>query len=214
MNSDRIVSANLARHYLSKVKTHGAEPKGVDWPTEELAAITYTKILGLIRDRHRKTRPSLLDIGCGYGGFLEFAKEAGQSLDYTGIDIVPEMIEHARRRSSDEKFILGDAIDFDFGRRFDYVVCIGIMTMKIMVGMLDMARYSHRLIRRMFDVADVGIAFTTMTNQVNYMVDTSQYRSPVELLAFCLSELSTKVIIDHAYERYEFTTYVFRENAI
>lgn len=199
---------------MSRVKVHGAAPKAVDWPTEEIAAITYEKMLALIRKRHRNARPTLLDVGCGYGGFLEYARKSGYSFDYTGIDIVPEMIAHARQRNPREKFILGDAIDFPFDGRFDYVVCVGIMTMKIKVSMLEMARYSHRLIRRMFDLCDVGIAFTTMTNQVNYMIDTSQYRSPVELLAFCLSELSTKVAIDHAYERYEFATYVFRENAI
>lgn len=86
--------------------------------------------------------------------------------------------------------------------------------MKLTASGLDMNKYAARLIRKMFNLAKVGIAFDIMTNQVNYMVEQSYYRSPVEILAFCLSELSTKVAIDHAYERYEFTTYVFRESAI
>jgi hypothetical protein len=46
------------------------------------------------------------------------------------------------------------------------------------------------------------------------MVDYAYYRSPVEILAFCLPELSNKCRIDHAYNRFEFTTYVYRDEAI
>jgi hypothetical protein len=53
-----------------------------------------------------------------------------------------------------------------------------------------------------------------MSNRVNYMVDYAYYRSPVEILAFCLPELSNKCRIDHAYNRFEFTTYVYRDEAI
>lgn len=214
MSSDEAISASLAEHYASRVKTYGAAPKAVDWPTHEIAAITYRKMLALIRDRHRNECPSLLDVGCGYGGFLEFARQEGYAFDYTGIDIVPDMVEHARQRNPDGKFLLGDAMSHDFDRRFDYVVCVGIMTMKLKASILDMGKYSNRLIRRMYDLSTVGIAFDIMTNQVNFMVENSYYRSPVELMAFCLSELSTKVAIDHAYERYEFTTYVFHQDAV
>jgi SAM-dependent methyltransferase len=214
IDPDQIISASFAEHYATRVRTHGDAPPSADWPRQEIAEITYKKILAVIRDRHRRARPSLLDVGCGYGGLLEFARNEGYALDYVGIDIVPEMIEHARRRSPRDTFILGDAITYEFDRQFDYVVCVGIMTMKLKASILDMNRYASRLIRKMFALSKVGISFDIMTDKVNFMVENSYYRSPVEILAFCLSELSTKLAIDHAYERYEYTTYVFHENEV
>ena len=214
MDTDETISASFAAHYAARVRAHGDTPPAADWPRQEIAEITYRKILSVIRDRHRNGTPSLLDIGCGYGGLLEFARQRGYALDYTGIDIVPEMITHAKHRNPADAFILSDAMTYEFDRKFDYVVCVGILTMKLSASILDMNRYAARLIRRMFALAKVGIAFDIMTNQVNFMTENSYYRSPTEILAFCLSELSSKVLIDHAYERYEYTTYVFHENEV
>jgi SAM-dependent methyltransferase len=213
MDSDEAISASFAAHYTARVQAHGDTPPAADWPRQDIAEITYKKILAVIRDRHRDSRPSLLDVGCGYGGLLEFARKQGYTLDYTGIDIVPEMIENAKRRNPGELFVLGDAVTHEFGRKFDYVVCVGILTMKLTASILDMNRYANGLIRKMFALSKVGVAFDIMSNQVNFMVENSYYRSPIEIFAFCLSELSTKVAVDHAYERYEYTTYVFHENA-
>jgi SAM-dependent methyltransferase len=214
MDTDEAISASFAAHYAERVRTHGDTPPAADWPRQEIAEITYQKMLSVIRSRHRNGQPSLLDIGCGYGGLLEFARQQGYALDYTGVDIVPEMIAHAKHRNPAGAFILGDAMTYEFDHKFDYVVCVGILTMKLSASILDMNRYAARLIRRMFALAKVGIAFDIMTNQVNFMVENSYYRSPTEILAFCLSELSSKVLIDHAYERYEYTTYVFHENEV
>lgn len=116
MSTDKDISAKFIEHYTSRVNTYGAAPKAVDWPTADIAAITYKKMLALIRDRHRHSAPGLLDVGCGYGGFLEFATQAGYQFDYTGIDIVPKMIDFARQRNPEGKFILGDAMDVEFDR--------------------------------------------------------------------------------------------------
>jgi SAM-dependent methyltransferase len=208
------VSAAFAAHYAAKLREHGATAAGVDMGSrgEETAEQSYRKALALIRPQHADAAPSLLDVGCGYGALRAFAEGRGRRLDYVGIDIVPEMIDLARAANPDSEFHVGDFLDYDFGvRRFDYVVCAGsILTIRLKASILEMERYARRLIRRMWDLSDVGIAFELMTNRVNFMVDQSYYVSPVEMLAWCLSELSGKVAIDHAYERYAFTTYVYR----
>jgi hypothetical protein len=60
----------------------------------------------------------------------------------------------------------------------DYVVCAGILTMKLTASILDMNKYAARLIRKMFALCKVGIAFDIMTNQVNFMAENAYYRSP------------------------------------
>jgi len=214
MTVESKISAAFRRHYETTIAKHGPNVAGVDWRVEEYAEIAYVKMMAVLLDPHKGTRPSLLDIGCGYGGLLSHAKKVGVALDYSGIDIVPEMVQYARSFHPDGTFFVGDAQVFDFPRLYDYVVCNGLLSLKLEASILDMNIYAARLIRRMFSLASTGIAFNVMTNRVNFTVNHMYYRSPVEILAFCLSELSNKCRIDHAYNRYEFTTYVYRDEAI
>jgi SAM-dependent methyltransferase len=214
MTADSEISAAFRKHYGTTLAKHGPNAAGTDWRLEKYAAIAYDKMMAVLLDRDKGARPSLLDIGCGYGGLLSHAKKVGVTLDYSGIDIVPEMVQHGRSFHPDATFFVGDAQSFEFPRRYDYVVCNGLLSLKLDASILDMNVYAARLIRHMFSLASTGIAFNIMTNRVNFMEDHMYYRSPVEILAFCLSELSNKCRIDHAYNRYEFSTYVYRDEAI
>ena len=206
------ISQAFARHYRDKIKTHGATARGLDWSAEADVALRYGKMLEVLRPDAAGRTPSLLDVGCGYGGLLAHARAHGVPLAYAGIDIVPDTIAHARRLHPDGEFLQGDLLEWDFGaRRFDYVVCSGILTLKLTASILDMHRYFQALVRRMFALCDEGIAFNVMSNCVNFTAPNLYYRSPVEVLAFCLSDLSTKVRLDQAYPLYEFTTYVYRD---
>ena len=206
------ISDAFARHYGEKIKEHGPTAKGLDWGAEADVALRYGKMLEVLRADDPGRVPTVLDVGCGYGGLLRHAESAGVALQYTGIDIVAETIEHGRAVCPGAEFLVGDLLKWDFGdRRFDYVVCSGILTLKLTASILDMHRYFQALVRRMFGLCDEGIAFNVMTNCVNFTADNLYYRSPVEVLAFCLSDLSTKVRLDQSYALYEFTTYVYRD---
>jgi SAM-dependent methyltransferase len=205
------ISQAFKKHYTSRVVEHGPNAAGVDWIQTETANVTYRYMIELFRDSPREAPIQLLDVGCGYGGLLAYAKEHGFTLDYTGIDIVPEMIEHGRHLHPDAKFILGDFTTMKHLGHYDYVTCNGILTLKLAASILDMHKYADSMIRKMFDACKIGMCFNVMTTRVNFQIEDSYYRSPVETLAFCLSELSNKVKIDHNHPRYQFTTYVYRE---
>ena len=46
------------------------------------------------------------------------------------------------------EFIHGDILDHSFNRKFDYVVCNGILTQKLEATGLEMDQFATRLIRR------------------------------------------------------------------
>ena len=52
-----------------------------------------------------------------------------------------------------------------------------------------------------------------MTTHVNYQADNLYYRNPAELLAWCMSELTPRVRLDHAYPLWEYTLYLHRDGA-
>jgi SAM-dependent methyltransferase len=67
---------------------------------------------------------AVLDVGCGTGALLHWAREAGHTGRLVGLDPAEGMLEQARKRS-DVQWILGDLRSVRFDREFDLVVMTG-----------------------------------------------------------------------------------------
>jgi SAM-dependent methyltransferase len=201
----------IYRAYFKKCfADHGPSARGVDWHNTESLDLHYDKILAVIRPDESGKRISLLDIGCGYGGLLDRVKERNLDVDYTGIDLVGDMIAHGQHKHTDAQFIVADVLTFEPTQNFDYVVANGVLTSKLDVSMSEFGQFARRLIRKMFDLASQGIAFNMMTSYVNFTASNLYYQNPGEIISFCSAELSSKWIIDHSYNYYDFTMYVYR----
>ena len=204
------VTKRFKDHYERTFSKFGASSKGVDWGKDEDVALRYENMLSVIRE-HVSSNVSILDVGCGYGGLLEFARKQGLSMRYTGIDVAENMVSYARDHFTECEFLIGDVLHYDFDQCFDYVVCNGILTQKLVATNREMDEFANTLIRKMFELCNSGIAYNIMSNKVNFMVENLYYRSPIEMLEFCLNNISTKVRIDHAYPIYEYTVYAYRD---
>lgn len=204
------VSKRLKEHYEKTFSEFGASSRGVDWGKDEDVLLRYEKMLSVISSESAQC-VSILDVGCGYGGLLDYAVERGVKLEYTGIDVAKNMIAYANLHHENGNFFVGDVLHHPLHQRFDYVVCNGILTQKLATTIKDMDQFANALIQRMFELCQTGIAFNVMSNKVNFMAENLYYRSPVEMLSFCLDSLSSKVRVDHAYPLYEYTVYVYRD---
>ena len=66
---------------------------------------------------------SVLDAGCGTG---RVARElARRGVEVVGVDLDPDMLATARRRSPELQWVQADLASFDLGRTFDVVVAAG-----------------------------------------------------------------------------------------
>jgi len=83
----------------------------------EAQAAKYQRILGRLGATPGQ---SVLEIGCGWGGFAELAVEAG--LAHTGLTLSPAQLEWAQRRVPQADLRLQDYRDLN--ERFDHVVSI------------------------------------------------------------------------------------------
>ncbi len=204
------ISKALAQHYSEKFSLHGPTSEGVDWgPDQAKAFLRYEKMLN-VADSAAGIRPSLLDVGCGYGGLWSYATSKNVDLDYTGIDVAGNMIEWARGNLPAGNFIEGNVLDYKFDRNFDYVVCNGILTQKLEAAGLEMDQFANQLIRQMFSLCTSAVAFNVMTTKVNFYSNNLYYRNPAELLSWCLSEITPHLKLDHSYPLYEYTIYLYR----
>lgn len=66
-------------------------------------------------------RGSALDVGCGSGGRIADAL-AGAGFRVTGIDVSEAMLERARQRHPDSRFVAGDICEWRPDGRYDLVV--------------------------------------------------------------------------------------------
>lgn len=71
---------------------------------------------------HRAHDATLLDVACGTGAYLvPFRRHYAVE----GVDLDAGMLAIARRKLPDVRFRLADMAEFDLGRRFGVVVCLG-----------------------------------------------------------------------------------------
>lgn len=207
-------------HYTAAFRRHGATAKGVDWNDEGEVDFRYGKMIAVLAKdfANLPETPTLLDAGCGWGGLLRYLRSRDVAVEYTGIDIVPEMIESASKAFPGARFVCGDILGLDERAAYDFVVCSGILTLKLTAAIPEMERYARAFIRKMFGLCRHGIAFNMMSTRVNFMADNLYYQSPSEILTWMLSEVTPRVRVDHGYSSlgsgkgrlYEFTIYAFK----
>ena len=206
------ISQTLETHYSNSFRQAGAVPMGVEHRNLYFAELSYAKALAILtyRPPHMPAKPSLLDVGSGYGGLFAYATQKGIALNYTGIELSTEMVDHARNQYKPARFETGDFFNWEPEILFDYIICNGGLTQKLDHSIQEMEIYSRALIRRMYRFCRIGIAFNMMPNTVNYMKPNLFYKSAVEMLAFLQTDLSPDVVIDHAYTPFNYYCYVFR----
>ncbi len=216
------ITQQLKQHYAKTFSEHGMSALGVDWNDEKELQLRYEKMLKVMdMDFYPKLErtPTLLDVGCGWGGLYAHMQAHHIVADYTGIDVVPEMIDSARQAYPNAGFIHDDVFTMASEQRYDFVICNAILTQKLDVSIPAMERFSRELIQRMYDLCSHGIAFNMMSTRVNFMVDNLYYQNPTELFSWLLTELSPRVRFDHGYSSlnngrgkyYDFTVYVYKD---
>ena len=200
--------------YAERFREYGPTAAGVGWGAD--AARSYRQMLEVILPRHLGTEniPSFLDVGCGYGGLLSDAKSQGISLRYTGIDVVPEMIDHGRATHPEATFVSADFFELCGDATYDYVVCNGLLTDRFDFSERVFEDHVERVLRKAFGLAAVGAAANLMTTKVNYTEEHMFYLDPPRALQFCLSELTSKVKLDHAQPRFEYVLYLYHEQQL
>jgi hypothetical protein len=211
----------IENHYTKTFKSHGPTSKGVDWGAMEDVEFRYRKMMEILNRDYEKPEgvPTVLDAGCGWGGLLAYCRKNGIEVDYTGIDIVKEMIDYAKAAHDVGKFIHGDILRFNPKQKYDYVVGSGVLSLKLNNSIPQTENYVRTTVQKMFSLCRYGTAFNLMSNRVNFMVDNLYYTSPVEFLNFCLQDISSRVKLDHGYsclnrgsgKLFEYTVYLYRD---
>lgn len=201
------IRLEIRKLYEKSAREHGVSPLGVGWKDRK----SHTLRLKILSEVGISNGSSVLDVGCGYGALLDYLLAKGiTGIKYTGIDIVENLVEMARKRFGDSpKFEVADIMELN--QEFDYVLNLGIFNVKL--GSRDVEFFEHfvtPILFKMWALAKVGVAVSFMTDMVDYRNPNLYYASPSEIFNFLRERLSRYVTLRHDYGLYEFTAYVYK----
>jgi len=103
------------------VYTDSADVYDASYSSFDFAA-GANRLHDLITRHKRTTGSTLLDVACGTGTYLT---HLGDRYTVEGVDLSPAMLAIAKRKLPNVPLHEADMVEFNLGRRFDAVVCLG-----------------------------------------------------------------------------------------
>ena len=154
------------------------------------------------------SKHSVLDVGCGLGGYFDYVRNIYPDILYTGTDINANMIEGAKQRHPGIEFVCTDittGLSEISQRRFDYV---------FLSGALNLSADKHEIAIKnitetMFSLANKGVAINFLSIFSDYLSPGEYYCNPEVILKLAFS-ITKKVVLRHDYMPHDFTIYLYK----
>jgi hypothetical protein len=180
----------------------------VDWPNSLEAERRYDWMLRITTPRDC----TLLDLGCGLAGLkVHIDGEELRHISYTGLDISPKFVAACKERCPGVEFLCHDILTDPPSRKWDWVICNGVLTEKRALSFIDMWTYTQEFLKAAWNLCERGLAFNVMSSYVDYQKD-FLFHLPVETaITFICENLSRRFVVNHMnYGLYEYMMFVYR----
>ena len=194
----------INERYDLRVKNFGENITGLGSGTEERRNSRF-EVLGSIGDLHNK---SILDLGCGFADFYNWLKSKNISVNYTGIDINPKLLEVASKLHPDGTFINKDIQKDGVGNLYDYIVCSQTFNNKL--SNEDNFKLIKNVIELCFHSCKEGMAIDMLSSYVDFKENHLYYYVPEKVFSFC-KKLTKRINLRHDYPCYEFCIYLYKD---
>lgn len=196
----------VAAWYQERVNQYGLDIRSLGYNQKVSQCKRFEELLkvGDLKDKR------VLDVGCGLGDFLDYLIERNIPVNYTGIDLVPEMIRQCQFRfrdriGRDATFEASDTLEYSPTEPFDFVVASGIF------GLLS-EHGQERIeptLERLFSWARSGIAINFLSARSTRKAEGRLYVDPATILKIGL-QITPSVELSHSYLPNDFTLFMYR----
>jgi len=156
----------------------------------------------------------LLDFGCGASHLYEHIlrrelhsmRHSPYAVGYSGLDLSPSFIDLSKSKFPSNNYYCLNVLENQNNLLiFDYIVMNGVFTEKRDLSFDEMLEYFRAVVRRVFAKARVGIAFNTMSKQVDWERQ-DLFHLPFDVLAsFLTQDVSRHFTFRQDYGLYEYT---------
>jgi len=142
----------IKKHYVPRISAERPNYDILDWAGPDSQRLRF-EVLTRHLDLAGK---SLLDVGCGLGDLAAFLDKLGIDVDYTGVDVVPEMLARAGQANPGRRFECLDIFAETTGQvlatlgvsePFDIVFCSGALNLNLGNNLRFLPRAMESMLR-------------------------------------------------------------------
>ena len=190
----------VAHFFRLHLQIHGPNWRGLGWQSRHNQEQRFAVLLevGVLSD----TR--VLDVGCGVGDLYGYMVQRGIRAQYTGVDILPEMVAHARERYPDARFEVGDALQGLGSDQFDFVLCSGAFN----VNFGNNQAAVRKILPELLACSTRGVAINFLSTRARERDAILYNYDPEAMLAFCRT-LTPHVRLVEGYLSNDFTLHLY-----
>lgn len=198
----------VSAYYSAKVREFGTTARGADWKDQEGQETRFEQLAKVTRGARTGT---LAELGCGWGAFVDWARDRQLDLDYTGYDISEDMLTAARAR-----FRTVPRVAFRAGARptgpADFVIASGLFNVRFDIPDDAWLAYVDSTVDDMAVSARKGFAFNCLTgfSDLDRKEARLFYPYPGEMFDRCLRRHGRHGVLLQDYGLYEFTILIWK----
>lgn len=205
--------ANDFRQQNKKISDFFAKNLAQHGPNSNLSVVWSSKENQLIRfqtlsEIGNLDNTSILDVGSGLNDLYFYLKNTkNKNIRYTGIEISQNHCIEAKKKYPEIEIINADFLYHNFDKTYDYVIASGSFN----IEMPDHDSYLKTVINKMYQLANLGVAFNLPSSysylvQENYQFESGikiKYVDPKTTFDYCKS-LTPYVTLRHDYFVHDF----------
>lgn len=189
--------------YRDALSEHGDHPASLCWPKgrqEERFSALLEPALGL-----DAKSLSLCDFGCGLAHMQVYLEKAGiDKFDYTGFDVVPEMVTKASSLGRCVKHI---EFDGKLDKKYDCVVSSGVFNIQFFDNHKENQEYILDKLSMLLSHSELYFACDFMRPDVDFQQD-GAWHQPYDVLFHHLSKFSRDIEVNMRILPYEYSVVV------
>jgi SAM-dependent methyltransferase len=200
---------DCVQRYEKRLQEFGYSPATLGWGAHGRQEVRFSVLAELAL---RMPSSSVLDVGCGFCDLYDFLFDRGWRGCYTGIDIVPGLLEVARQRHPDldlrEVDITDDSAPLE---EYDFVISSGALNAALPSASNE--THIESALRIMHRRSRYVTCVDFLTSYVDFQKPGAYHTDPGWALA-AAKRLTRRVLLRHDYMPYEFSLFLFRDDAV
>ncbi|MDG4813504.1 class I SAM-dependent methyltransferase [Hydrogenovibrio sp. 3SP14C1] len=212
--SDKHRQRIIKRHQYS-IQERGYEATALFWRDQSVQEKRFDILIDFIRLNSQSVEAdhviSILDVGCGFGDLCDYLKKAGLQVNYTGIDVSPDMVRAGQFKHGDIHLLQGELFDFEWPQAsFDWVVCSGAMN-EVVDSPGQEGEYAQAMIQKMYALCRQGVVFNLLdaSHEWSHSRPDLQSFDSSEIASFCKG-FANNVLVRQDYLPNDFTVCLTR----
>jgi SAM-dependent methyltransferase len=200
---------DCVRRYEKRLEEFGYSPATLGWGIHGRQEVRFSV---LAEPALRIPESSVLDVGCGFCDLSEFLVQHGWRGRYTGVDIVPGLLEVARRRHPHLDIRELDITDESAPlEEYDFVISSGALNATLPSGSNE--THIEVALRSMYLRSRHATCVDFLSSYVDFQKPGAYHTDPGWALA-AAKRLTRRVLLRHDYMPYEFSLFLFPDDAI